>query len=135
MSLTRSIKLAGGLFTEGVRVDGLPNPPPSLSSATSKQYVDGQITTKDTAIKAYVDGKDIAMKSYVNQGDMYLYVSTVNELQLTSADFSNPDGRLQIFEYGGIRDFTKKYHNVNSHAILSLAASPCVLKVKLRDLK
>lgn len=130
VSLTRSIKKAGGLFMEGVRLDGLPNPPPSLSSATSKAYVDGQ----DNIVKAYVNTKDQAMRNYVNQGDAYRYISTLNEFQLESRDFSNTDNKLSLFDYGGNRDFTNSYHKAKSHAILTLSGSPCVLTVTLRNL-
>ena len=53
VSLTRSIKAAGGLFMEGSSLDGLPVPTTD-SSAASKSYVDD----KDTAMKTYVDSKN-----------------------------------------------------------------------------
>ena len=76
VSLTRSIRLANGLFLEGMRIDGLPNPPPSLTSATSKEYV-----------RSCVDGKDTAIREYVNQGDMYRAISTKNEFNFVPSDF------------------------------------------------
>ena len=77
VSLTRSIKAAGGLFLEGQPLDGLPLPKTD-SSATSKSYV---------------DNKDTAMKTYVNAGDMYRSISTINEFKFESTDVSG----LKIF--------------------------------------
>lgn len=118
VSLTRSIRAAGGLFMEGERVDGLADIPQSLSSATSKKYVNDE----DNKVKAYVNSKDQAMKTYVDNGDMYKYISTFNEFTFEPADFSNPDGNIATFLYGEVRDYSLKYHRAKSHVICTLIA-------------
>ena len=141
VSLTRSVKAAGGLFMEGERVDGLPDPPPSYNSAASKSYVDKKhtdttsfIRNKLVDVKKYVDGKDTAMKTYVNQGDMYKHISTINEFKFENADFSNPVN-VGVFIFGEYRDFTKRYHNANSHVVVTLTGRPASFMVKLKNLK
>ena len=71
VSLTRSIKAAGGLFMEGASLDGLPVPS-TASSAATKSYVDG----KDTAMKSYVDSK--------NSEQNFSHLLLVNLLNITS---------------------------------------------------
>lgn len=130
VSLTRSIKAASGLFLEGAPLDGLPLNPPTFSSATPKRYVDNQ----DNIIKAYVNTKDTNMKTYVDDNDRNKFISTINEIKLESRDFSNIDGRLQLFDFGGIRDFTSLYHNIKSHAVITISRSPCDIYVTLRNI-
>ena len=100
VSLTRSIIAAGGLDVEGKRVDGLPNPPPSLTSATSKEYVDGKVTV----MKGYVDSKDTAMKTYVDQGDRAYAERTSSHSLPQELHFSLPAAMLALnqFNFVGI---------------------------------
>ena len=123
VSLTRSIRLANGLFLEGMRIDGLPNPPPSLTSATSKEYV-----------RSCVDGKDTAIREYVNQGDMYRAISTKNEFNFVPSDFRD-DSNFSVFNYDQYRDFASKYHNAKAHVLCSLSKTPANLSITLRSLK
>ena len=129
VSLTRSIKAAKGLFVEGERIMGL-HEPISYADASTKSYTG----RKDQEVKTYVDGKDTAMKTYVDQGDRYRYNSTINEFEFKSEDFSYPVN-IGVFKFGEYRDFTKRYHNAKSHALLSLTRRPTSLMVRLKNLK
>ena len=129
VSLTRSIKAAGGLFLEGQPLDGLPLPKTD-SSAAPKSYVD----SKDTAMKSYVDSKDTAMKTYVNTGDMYRSISTINEFKFESTDVSGLKN-ISSIKYRESKDFTAKYHNVEPTMVTILASSPASFMIKLKSLK
>lgn len=155
VSLTRSIKTAGGLFTEGTPVDGLPiTQPRSLSSATSKKYVDDQdnkllsldgskTMTADLDVGVHkvknvaipTEKQDAATKEYVdnlkNTTNDELFPKqgyTVSEFNIHSRNFSNTDGKLSTFSFGVYKDFVSKYHRAHVHVVLSLATSPCQMK-------
>ncbi len=156
VSLTRSIKAAGGLFTEGVRIDGLPLVQPSTaSSATSKKYVDDELKrvlpldgsramTEDLNLgnnkitnlaNPPVADSDAASKSYVDDSKFYNHAQTVNVFKLHSRNFMNTDGKLALFSFGVYKDYTSKYHHSPSHVAMTLSASPCHLRVNLGRLR
>lgn len=120
----------------GPKGDSIPIDSDGNYDVENKKLVNLQIPTdnNDAVSKTYVDTKDASMKTYVDNGDLYHNIATLNEFNLESRDFSNSDNNLQVFDFGGYRDFSKKYHKAKSHAILTLSGSPCVMTVTLRNL-
>lgn len=69
------------------------------------------------------------LKTYIDRGDMFKTMHTINMLNLQSRDFSSND--VSIFTFGEERDFTKKYHHYQAHAICTLSRRRGTISVDL----
>ena len=83
-----------------------------------------------TSVGDPTEASDSTTKGYVDQNDMYRSIHTKNDFLLTSSD-SSTDGSFLVFVFGKYPDYSRKYHNTQSHVACSLSPSPGQITVNL----
>ena len=131
-NMTRNV-FSKGISMQGGRIEGLPDPVTS-SDATNKSYVERRLVENNGIMNAHITSEDTRIEEEIRKGDRYRHIETKDILNLHSGSF-RASAEFATFSFGVARDFTRKYHNANSHVVCSLTGNSAVLFLILGQFK